>query len=221
MTILLNHLFFKFKSLVSLSQRFKSVIELKKCYTNFKCSGKVEFMQLVTSSFPSEKELKVLVNELNNSRFYDLFQINVKTKETICYMCAHPARAIDLLSNDKILLQGTLKEKHGKLKIFKRWKKRLYSLTPENIIYLKKDMRQEVLSVRYIKYIVPSKSKADQKITKTFEIYTDANNFVLKAKNSHDADQWLHYLYLTKACEMSKFICENTEDSKPQRLILY
>jgi len=54
-------------------------------------------------------------------------------------LCGCPERASDLL-NEATLIQGELKEKHGKYRFLRRWRKRLYSLTNGNIVYYKKDM---------------------------------------------------------------------------------
>lgn len=57
-----------------------------------------------------------------------------------CYLCANPDRALDLNEDHRPLLQGQLKEKHGKWKFFRRWHKRVFTLTGSNIVYFKKDM---------------------------------------------------------------------------------
>ena len=76
---------------------------------------------------------------------------------------------------DNTLIKGTLKEKRGKWKLFKRWKKRIYTLTGGNMVYVKKDMRLESLSVRYIRDIQTIRSKSNRNIPKVFEVFTDSN----------------------------------------------
>lgn len=94
---------------------------------------------MLTSSFPNEKQQKVLLNELNDMRFFDLFEFNKEHSQWFCYLCSNPQKAHDLL-NESTLIQSQLKEKRGKWKFLKRWKKRIYSLTGGNIVYVKKDM---------------------------------------------------------------------------------
>lgn len=122
-----------------LTQRDQPVIDLKKCYQSFKESDKLGFVPLITSSFPIDKEQKLILNELKDLRFFDLFQFNKEHKQWFCYLCSNPDKARDL-STQSTLIQGQLKEKRGKWKLFKRWKKRLYTLTGGNIVYMKKDM---------------------------------------------------------------------------------
>lgn len=104
---------------------------------------KNSFVTLITSSFPPERVVEDLINELKDVRFFDLFQWNsacsTLNSQWQCYMCSNPEKAIDLL-NEKTLIQGQLKEKHGKWKFLRRWRTRLYTLTGGNIVYFKKDM---------------------------------------------------------------------------------
>lgn len=102
---------------------------------------KNSFVTLITSSFPSEKVIEDLVNELKDVRFFDLFQLS-SAYQWHCYMCSNPDKAIDLLT-EKTLIQGQLKEKHGKWKFLRRWRTRLYTLTGGSIVYFKKDMVSE------------------------------------------------------------------------------
>jgi hypothetical protein len=94
-----------------------------------------------------------LKKELEDYRVFDLFEIKPvvdantsgqgATCEPIsdwfCFMCANPDRAVNFLA-ERPLIQGELKEKHGKWKLFKRWQKRLFTLTGGSIVYYKKDM---------------------------------------------------------------------------------
>lgn len=198
-----------------LSQQDSVFIDLKNFYEHLE--EKSSFVTLVTSSFPSEKVIDDLVNELKDVRFFDLFQ-NITAGDWHCYMCSHPDKAMDLL-NEKTLIQGQLKEKHGKWKFLRRWRTRLYTLSGGNIIYFKKDMRQESLSVRYIRSIQTVKSSGPgssnkNNIPKSFEIFTDTNSYILKAENSQDAELWIQYLQLSKAMEniRNSYIENDTAD---------
>lgn len=99
------------------------------------------FNLLVTSSFPSEKQLNDLRNELVESRMLDLFECSENSHQKwSCFVCANPQRSSDLFDENHHLIQGQLKEKHGKWKFLRRWHKRLFTLTGGSIVYFKKDM---------------------------------------------------------------------------------
>jgi len=84
-----------------------------------------------------------LVEELTETRYYDIF--SRKKEMWQCMLCGCPEKANELL-NEATLIQGQLKEKHGKYKFLRRWRKRMYSLTNGNIVYYKKDMVRKELN---------------------------------------------------------------------------
>jgi len=129
-------LIYKSKLERGLNQQDSVFIDLKNFYEHL--NEKNSFITLITSSFPTEKVIEELVNELNDVRFFDLFQLS-NGYQWNCYMCSNPDKAIDLLT-EKTLIQGQLKEKHGKWKFLRRWRTRLYTLTGGSIVYFKKDM---------------------------------------------------------------------------------
>ena len=119
-------------------------------------------MQIYFNLNFNSQQIKELANELKELRFFNLFENtcasevneeannknNEQTPEILnqvqervwqCYFCANPERINDLIY-EKPLIQGQLKEKHGKWKFLRRWRKRLYTLTGGNIVYFKKDM---------------------------------------------------------------------------------
>ena len=132
-----------------------------------------------------------MVNELNKSQYFDLFNSiasNVdssgeKQSMWCCCLCSNPDCANSLL-DEKPLLKGELKEKHGKLKFLRRWNKRMFTLIDGNIVYFKKDMRQESLNVKYIRTIQPLKAtssiaqRKERTNSKAFEIFTNRNRYV-------------------------------------------
>jgi hypothetical protein len=126
-----------------LRQQDSAFLELKFVYENL--NEKLSFIALLTSSFPSEKDIIGLKNELGGYGIFDLFEFKshdssaADLNEWLCYMCANPDRAASFLT-EKPIIQGELKEKHGKWKLFKRWQKRLFTLTGGSIVYYKKDM---------------------------------------------------------------------------------
>lgn len=116
-------------------------------------NDKMPFSLLVTSSFPSEKQLNDLRNELVKCRIFDLFEFNDNTDQKwSCFVCANPERSSDLF-DEKPLIQGQLKEKHGKWKFLRRWHKRLFTLADGNIVYFKKDMVFIYLSL-FVNYLL-------------------------------------------------------------------
>jgi hypothetical protein len=169
------------------------------------------------------KEIINLKNELEEYRIFDLFEFKLtdaatsnaaqtsagasceSASEWLCFMCANPDRAANFLA-ERPLIQGELKEKHGKWKLFKRWQKRLFTLTGGSIVYQKKDMRQESLNVRFIRNIQTLKktTRSNRNILQAFEIFTDTNSFILKPENSTEAEQWLRYLQVSKCLENNR-----------------
>ena len=82
-------------------------------------------------------------SELIEFRSFDLIEyqcFSERNSEWMCYMCAHPEKAADFMQGKQPVIQGELKEKHGKWKLLKKWRKRLFSLTGGSITYFKKDM---------------------------------------------------------------------------------
>ncbi len=145
---------FKSKQSQALTQQDIKFIELKNYYESL--NEKTSFVTLITSSFPTQKQITDLINEHKETRYYDIFQQktllnnntdndnqtnheNNEKKVWYCFSCSNPDKALDLLK-EKTLIQGQLKEKHGKWKFLRRWRKRIYSITSGNIVYFKKDM---------------------------------------------------------------------------------
>jgi len=119
----------------AITQQDAAFLGLKGLYDSL--GEKTSFVTLITSSFPSRRQVDELAEELRETRFFDIFRRNEGVWQ--CMLCGCPERASDLL-NEATLIQGELKEKHGKYRFLRRWRKRLYSLTNGNIVYYKKDM---------------------------------------------------------------------------------
>lgn len=99
-------------------------------------------MTLVTSAFPVQKDQDTLVNELRNSGFFDVFELGsincsndtISTDELQlqwgCFLCNHPEKAIGFLhGNTQPVIEGQLKEKKGKWRLFRRWRTRYFTLS--------------------------------------------------------------------------------------------
>lgn len=128
------------KSPHALSSRDVSVTSLKHCWDMLKCENKT-FLTLVTSAFPCPKDQDTLLNELRHSGFFDVFQLttglNVSEEQLNsdqplwgCFLCTHPERAVGFLRGDTApVIEGQLKEKKGRWRLFRRWRTRYFTLS--------------------------------------------------------------------------------------------
>jgi protein melted len=122
----------------ALSSWDPSVSSLKHCWDTLKCENKT-FITLVTSAFPNLKEQETLINELRYSGFFDVFELgnnsNGASSEDLqyqwgCFLCNHPEKAVGFLqSNNQPVIEGQLKEKKGKWRLFRRWRTRYFTLS--------------------------------------------------------------------------------------------
>ena len=80
-----------------------------------------------------------LLHELNSVRYFDVFEFNGASKYWACFLCNHPEKAMGLLQDGQPVIQGHLKEKKGRWKIFKKWKTRYFTLSGAHITCSKKD----------------------------------------------------------------------------------
>lgn len=120
----------------ALSSRDLSVSSLRHCWDILKCENKT-FMTLVTSAFPPPKDQEALINELRHSGFFDVFELGPVTNGTNpeelqwgCFLCNHPEKAMGFLhGNTQPVIEGQLKEKKGKWRLFRRWRTRYFTLS--------------------------------------------------------------------------------------------
>lgn len=148
------------RSSSALSSRHASVTSLKNCWDILKCENRT-FLTLVTSAFPCVKvrtrrvfhdvrnfvressdemrfqDQEVLLNELRRSGFCDVFECGGVGMNNLwcCFLCNHPERAIGFLQDSQPVIEGQLKEKKGKWKLFKRWKTRYFTLSGAHLSY--------------------------------------------------------------------------------------
>lgn len=116
-----------------------SVSSLRHCWDTLKCENKT-FITLVTSAFPSSKDTDALVNELQQCGFFDVFELgpNQTVPEDTpvddfqykwgCFLCNHPEKAMGFLDGNNVI-EGQLKEKKGKWRLFRRWRTRYFTLS--------------------------------------------------------------------------------------------
>lgn len=98
------------------------------------------FTELVTSNFPSMKEQETLVNEMRHSGFLDVFEVSRTDRSSPncneleyqwgCFLCNHPEKAVGFLhGTNQPMIEGQLKEKKGKWRLFRRWRTRYFTLS--------------------------------------------------------------------------------------------
>lgn len=116
-----------------------SVSSLRHCWDTLKCENKT-FITLVTSAFPSSKDTDALVNELQQCGFFDVFELGpnqtVPEDSSVddfqykwgCFLCNHPEKAMGFLDGNNVI-EGQLKEKKGKWRLFRRWRTRYFTLS--------------------------------------------------------------------------------------------
>lgn len=124
------------RSQSALSSRDSSVSSLKNCWDILKCENKT-FLTLVTSAFPCAKDQEAVLNELRSSGFQDVFEYVRSPTGPIwgCFLCNHPEKAVGFLQDSQPVIEGQLKEKKGKWKIFKRWRTRYFTLSGAHLSY--------------------------------------------------------------------------------------
>jgi hypothetical protein len=77
----------------------------------------------------------MLLHELRNSGFFDVFEYNATLQQWGCFLCNHPERAVGFLQAGQPVIEGQLKEKKGRWKIFKRWRTRYFTLSGAHLTY--------------------------------------------------------------------------------------
>ncbi|XP_069952707.1 protein melted isoform X2 [Cherax quadricarinatus] len=191
------------RSCVALSTREMQVSSLKNCWDILKCDTKT-FVTLVTSAFPSAKDMDMLMHELRNARFFDVFEYNGVEQQWGCFLCNHPDRARGFVDEDTPVIEGQLKEKKSKWKIFRKWRTRYFTLSGAHLSYRGAGTEQDKLEekggidVHQIRSVKVNRG-GSRHIPKAFEIFTDNKSFVLKAKDSSNAEEWIRCLSIVVA----------------------
>lgn len=125
---------FQSRSSSALSTRDASVSSLKNCWDILKCDNR-SFLNLVMSAFPSTKDQDSLMHELQQDRFFDVFEFNAPAGTWNCFLCNHPERAPGFMQENHPLMEGQLKEKRNKWLIFRRWRTRYFTLSGAHLTY--------------------------------------------------------------------------------------
>lgn len=119
----------------ALSSRDPTVASLKHCWDILKCENRT-FLTLVTGAFPGLKEQELVLSELRAAGFFDVFEVGAPGEGCParapwrCFLCAHPERAVGFLAGDGApVIEGQLKEKKGRWRLFRRWRTRYFTLS--------------------------------------------------------------------------------------------
>ncbi|GLV34207.1 melted [Carabus blaptoides fortunei] len=192
----------------ALSSRDASVTSLKHCWDMLKCENKT-FLTLVTSAFPCAKDQEILLNELRHSGFFDVFQLGPgvmggsadqlegTTLQWGCFLCTHPERAVGFLrGNTQPVIEGQLKEKKGKWRLFRRWRTRYFTLSGAHLS-CKGSSGGESIDVNQIRSV--KVSRGARNIPKAFEIFTGNQSLIFKPKDGKNAEEWVQCLSIVVA----------------------
>nr|XP_045593074.1 protein melted-like [Procambarus clarkii] len=105
---------------------------------------------------------------------------------------------------DTPVIEGQLKEKKSKWKIFRKWRTRYFTLSGAHLSYRGAGTEQDKLEekggidVHQIRSVKVNRG-GSRHIPKAFEIFTDNKSFVLKAKDSSNAEEWIRCLSIVVA----------------------
>ncbi|XP_053625877.1 protein melted isoform X2 [Plodia interpunctella] len=184
----------------ALSSRDPSVASLKHCWDILKCENKT-FLTLVTSAFPGVKEQEMLLNELRSAGFFDVFELNSDTATLPptqatwgCFLCNHPERAVGFLAGGAPVIEGQLKEKKGRWRLFRRWRTRYFTLSGAHLSCKSGSESIDISQIRSVKV-----SRGARNIPKAFEIFTGDQTLILKPTDGKDAEQWAQCLSIAAA----------------------
>lgn len=198
------------RSSTALSSRDASVSSLKHCWEILRCENKA-FLTLVTSAFPGLKEQEMLLNELRDAGFFDVFELNTvgageaaggQQVQWGCFLCNHPERAVGFLAADgQPVIEGQLKEKKGRWRLFRRWRTRYFTLSGAHLS-CKGSSGGESIDINQIRSV--KVSRGARNIPKAFEIFTGDQTLILKPKDGKNAEEWVQCLSIAVAHSQAK-----------------
>ncbi|XP_046867962.1 protein melted isoform X2 [Drosophila willistoni] len=189
-----------------LSTREPGISNLKNIWQILKCENR-SFTELVTSQFPQVKDREILVNELRHSGFLDVFEVSKTDKSNPncneleyqwgCFLCNHPDKAVGFLNgSNQPMIEGQLKEKKGKWRLFRRWRTRYFTLSGAHLS-CKGSSGGESIDVNQIRSV--KVSRGARNIPKAFEIFTADQTLILKPKDGKNAEEWVQCLSIVVA----------------------
>ncbi|CAH2086848.1 unnamed protein product [Euphydryas editha] len=186
----------------ALSSRDPTVASLKHCWDILKCENRT-FLTLVTGAFPGLKEQEMLLSELRAAGFFDVFEVGAAGEggparaPWRCFLCAHPERAVGFLAGDGApVIEGQLKEKKGRWRLFRRWRTRYFTLSGAHLS-CKGASGGESIDINQIRSV--KVSRGARNIPKAFEIFTGDQTLILKPKDGKNAEEWAQCLSIAVA----------------------
>ncbi|XP_037810447.1 protein melted isoform X2 [Lucilia sericata] len=207
-----------------LSTREPGISNLKNIWQILKCENR-SFTELVTSQFPSIKDREILVNELRHSGFLDVFEVSKTDKSNPncneleyqwgCFLCNHPDKAVGFLNgSNQPMIEGQLKEKKGKWRLFRRWRTRYFTLSGAHLS-CKGSSGGESIDVNQIRSV--KVSRGARNIPKAFEIFTADQTLILKPKDGKNAEEWVQCLSIVVAHSQARDNPQTKTNSLPAR----
>ncbi|XP_059216163.1 protein melted isoform X2 [Stomoxys calcitrans] len=207
-----------------LSTREPGISNLKNIWQILKCENR-SFTELVTSQFPSLKDREILVNELRHSGFLDVFEVSKTDKSNPncneleyqwgCFLCNHPDKAMGFLNgSNQPMIEGQLKEKKGKWRLFRRWRTRYFTLSGAHLS-CKGSSGGESIDVNQIRSV--KVSRGARNIPKAFEIFTADQTLILKPKDGKNAEEWVQCLSIVVAHSQARDNPHTKTNSLPAR----
>ncbi|CAG9860360.1 unnamed protein product [Phyllotreta striolata] len=211
----------------ALSSRDAQVASLKHCWDILKCENKT-FLTLVTSAFPCVKDQDSILSELRHCGYFDVFQVcppsitpadNADSSSINgviwgCFLCAHPEKAVGFLRGDtRPVIEGQLKEKKGRWRLFRRWRTRYFTLSGAHLS-CRGSSGGESIDVNQIRSV--KVSRGARNIPKAFEIFTENQTLILKPKDGKNAEEWVQCLSIVVAHSHAKEL-PNKSNSLPAR----
>lgn len=137
-----------------------------------------------------------------------------------CFLCNHPEKAVGFLhGTGQPMIEGQLKEKKGKWRLFRRWRTRYFTLSGAHLsckgsviilclclivthIHDKHCLQSggESIDVNQIRSV--KVSRGARNIPKAFEIFTGDQTLILKPKDGKNAEEWvrLHVFHFLIEC---------------------
>ncbi|KAH7727336.1 PH domain containing protein [Aphelenchoides avenae] len=196
-----------------LSQQSTEYKTLAHCYESLSKDAAKQrpFVTLVTSAFPAIKDQQLMLRELQDAHFFDSFTFNAQSQKWTCFSCTNPEKVRTLLLTDDTnlpLLEGQLKEKRGRWKLFRRWHTKYFTLSSAALSCSKDTdalddrMIQPTIELRKIRSVKSlSRGRKDRKpLPRAFQIFTeDDHSYVLKANDRTKAEEWFQCLQIAVA----------------------
>ncbi|CAD5215333.1 unnamed protein product [Bursaphelenchus xylophilus] len=204
-----SHIFHTNQVLDQDSPEFKTLQNCWDCLSKNVTNSRA-FVTLVTSAFPGVKEQSQMLKELQDSHFFDSFVYIAGENKWACFSCAHPDRTKSLLKtrDPRIpILEGQLKEKKGKWRLFHRWHTKYFTLSSAALIISTENQNRlpyaspsiDLCKIKSVRSLNRGK-KTRKSLPRAFEVRTqDDHSFVLKANNQNNAEEWFHSIQIAVA----------------------